>query len=99
MDSSRVRRPLVSHAAEKAGATAIWFPQAHQVELRSELLSPPGRGEVRVRTIASGLSHGTEMLVYRGEVPRELGLDLPTLRGSFDFPIKYGYATVGRVEE
>jgi 2-desacetyl-2-hydroxyethyl bacteriochlorophyllide A dehydrogenase len=37
------------------------------------------------------------MLVYRGEVPADLPLDLPTLAGSFGFPIKYGYATVGRV--
>jgi 2-desacetyl-2-hydroxyethyl bacteriochlorophyllide A dehydrogenase len=37
------------------------------------------------------------MLVYRGEVPEDLPLDLPTLRGSYAFPIKYGYAAVGRV--
>lgn len=39
------------------------------------------------------------MLVYRGQVPATLPLDLPTLRGGFDFPIKYGYASVGRVVE
>src|SRR5215212_10362904 len=37
------------------------------------------------------------MLVYRGEAPPNLALDLPTLEGSFAFPIKYGYAAVGRV--
>jgi threonine dehydrogenase-like Zn-dependent dehydrogenase len=37
------------------------------------------------------------MLVYRGEVPPDLPLDLPTLAGSFRYPIKYGYASVGRV--
>ena len=52
-----------------------------------------------MRTVASGLSHGTEMLVYRGQVPVALALDLPTLAGSFAFPIKYGYAAVGRVIE
>jgi 2-desacetyl-2-hydroxyethyl bacteriochlorophyllide A dehydrogenase len=52
---------------------------------------------VRVRALASGLSQGTELLVYRGEVSPDLPLDLPTLRGSFAFPIKYGYATVGRI--
>ncbi len=52
---------------------------------------------MRVRAVASALSQGTEMLVYRGEVPADLPLDLPTLAGSFGFPIKYGYATVGRV--
>ena len=54
---------------------------------------------VRVRAALSAISHGTEMLVYRGQVPPELALDLPTLRGSFAFPIKYGYASVGRVVE
>jgi 2-desacetyl-2-hydroxyethyl bacteriochlorophyllide A dehydrogenase len=39
------------------------------------------------------------MLVYRGQVPASLPLDLPTLRGGFEFPIKYGYASVGRVVE
>src|SRR5689334_14259516 len=39
------------------------------------------------------------MLVYRGQVPPDIGLDLPTLQGSFAFPIKYGYASVGRVIE
>jgi 2-desacetyl-2-hydroxyethyl bacteriochlorophyllide A dehydrogenase len=52
-----------------------------------------------VEAIASAVSHGTEMLVYRGEVPGHLELDLPTLRGSFGFPVKYGYASVGRVVE
>src|SRR5205085_942005 len=52
-----------------------------------------------VEAIASAISHGTEMLVFRGQVPGDLQLDLPTLRGGFDFPIKYGYACVGRVVE
>jgi 2-desacetyl-2-hydroxyethyl bacteriochlorophyllide A dehydrogenase len=39
------------------------------------------------------------MLVFRGQIPSGLGLDLPTLRGSFSFPIKYGYASVGRIVE
>jgi 2-desacetyl-2-hydroxyethyl bacteriochlorophyllide A dehydrogenase len=54
---------------------------------------------VGIETIASAISHGTEMLVFRGQVPPELELDLPTLRGDFAFPIKYGYACVGRVVE
>ncbi len=78
-------------------ARALWFAAPRRAELRPETVQPPGPGEVRVRTIASAISHGTEMLVYRGEVPPDLPLDLPTLAGSFGFPIKYGYATVGRV--
>jgi 2-desacetyl-2-hydroxyethyl bacteriochlorophyllide A dehydrogenase len=78
-------------------ARAVWFPGPRKAELRPESVPPPGPGEVRVKTIASALSHGTEMLVYRGEVPKETPLDLPTFAGSFGFPIKYGYAATGRV--
>jgi 2-desacetyl-2-hydroxyethyl bacteriochlorophyllide A dehydrogenase len=80
-------------------ARAVWFAAPRVAELRPERLPPPGPGEVRVRSVASGISHGTEMLVYRGEVPADLPLDLPTLAGDFSFPIKHGYATVGRVVE
>ena len=55
--------------------------------------------EILVRAERSAISHGTEMLVYRGQVPPDTTLDLPTLAGSFDFPIKYGYASVGTVLE
>jgi 2-desacetyl-2-hydroxyethyl bacteriochlorophyllide A dehydrogenase len=65
--------------------------------LREETVPSPGPGEVRVETIASAVSAGTEMLVYRGEVTQDLPLDLPTLQGSYAFPIKYGYAVTGRV--
>jgi 2-desacetyl-2-hydroxyethyl bacteriochlorophyllide A dehydrogenase len=78
-------------------ARALWFTAPRTAELRPERVPPPGPGEVRVKTIASAISHGTEMLVYRGEVPTDLPLDLPTLAGDFSFPIKYGYASVGRV--
>jgi 2-desacetyl-2-hydroxyethyl bacteriochlorophyllide A dehydrogenase len=78
-------------------ACALWFSAPRTTEFRPERVWAPGPGEVRVRAIASALSQGTEMLVYRGEVPVDLPLDLPTLDGSFSFPIKYGYATVGRV--
>ncbi len=86
---------LVPHG--ELEARALWFTAPRTAEFRSESAPPPGAGEVRVRAVASALSQGTEMLVYRGEVPADLPLDLPTLAGSFGFPIKYGYATVGRV--
>jgi 2-desacetyl-2-hydroxyethyl bacteriochlorophyllide A dehydrogenase len=78
-------------------ARALWFTAPGTAELRRETAQPPGSGEVRIRSVASAISHGTEMLVYRGEVPADLPLDLPTFAGTFSFPIKYGYATVGRV--
>lgn len=78
---------------------SVWFPRAREVEIRDESVGRPGPGEVRIHAVASGLSHGTEMLVFRGEVPADLALDLPTLAGSYAFPIKFGYASVGRVIE
>src|SRR3712207_3595193 len=78
-------------------ARALWFSAPRAAEFRLERVRPAALGEVRVGAIASSLSQGTEMLVYRGEVPVDLPLDLPTLAGSFAFPIKYGYATVGRI--
>jgi len=78
-------------------ADALWFVAPRRLEFRREIVPPPGTGEVRVRALASALSQGTEMLVYRGQVPTDMPLDLPTLRGSFAFPLTYGYASVGRV--
>ena len=78
-------------------ARAAWIVGPRQVELREELVPPPGPGELRIAARASAISHGTEMLVYRGEVDPALPLDLPTLAGSFALPIKYGYASAGRV--
>ncbi|HEX8967703.1 MAG TPA: zinc-binding alcohol dehydrogenase [Chloroflexota bacterium] len=80
-------------------AASVWFAGPRQVEVRDEPLPDVGANDVRVEALASAISHGTEMLVFRGQVPDGLELDLPTLRGSFAFPIKYGYATVGRVVE
>lgn len=78
-------------------ADSIWFTAPRTVAVRRETAPPPAAGEVRVAAIASLISHGTERLVYRGEVDPALPLDLPTLSGSFAFPIKYGYAIAGRV--
>jgi 2-desacetyl-2-hydroxyethyl bacteriochlorophyllide A dehydrogenase len=78
-------------------ALALWWSAPRRGEFRREPLPPPGPGEVSVVALASGISQGTELLVYRGQVPPDLPLDLPTLAGSFRYPIKYGYASVGRV--
>lgn len=78
-------------------ARALWWTGPRQGELRAERLPAPGPYDLVVRALASGISAGTELLVYRGQVPADLPLDLPTLAGSFAYPIKYGYASVGRV--
>lgn len=78
-------------------AAAVWFPRARSVELRTEQLAATGPDEVRVHAVLSAISHGTELLVYRGEVDPDLPLDLPTLAGGYGFPLKYGYASVGHI--
>jgi len=88
---------MASRIGDELKARALWFTAPRTATLCEETVPPPGPSEVRVETIASAVSAGTEMLVYRGEVPQDLRLDLPTLAGSYEFPIKYGYAAVGRV--
>lgn len=80
-----------------AEARALWWVGPRQAAFRTEPLPPLGPHDVVVRALVSGISAGTELLVYRGEVPPDLALDLPSLAGSFGYPIKYGYASVGRV--
>jgi 2-desacetyl-2-hydroxyethyl bacteriochlorophyllide A dehydrogenase len=60
----------------------------------------PGDGDIVVRTLWSGISGGTEMLAYRGEIDPALPLDetIGALGGSFTFPFRYGYSCVGRAE-
>ncbi|MDQ3251380.1 MAG: zinc-dependent alcohol dehydrogenase [Rubrobacter sp.] len=88
---------MESRIGAEPKARALWFTAPRTATLLAETVPPPGPGEVSVETIASAVSAGTEMLVYRGEVPQYLRLDLPTLAGSYGFPIKYGYAAAGCV--
>ena len=81
-------------------AQALWYVGLGQAEIRRENLAPPGAEEVRVRALFGALSRGTEALVLGGRVPAsEYGrMRAPFMAGEFPFPVKYGYATVGRIE-
>lgn len=80
---------------------SLFFTAPGRVDVRAETLPTPAAGQVVVQTLASAISPGTEMLVYRGQAPAEMAVDetISALGGSFDFPLKYGYAAVGRVVE
>ena len=69
------------------------------IEVQEEALGPPAAGEVQVETLVSAISAGTELLFYRGQVPASMALDetIPTLGGRVQYPLRYGYAVVGRV--
>ena len=78
---------------------AVWFGGPQQVEIRQEPSAPVGLDDVRVRSLGPGVSAGSELLVYRGHAPRDLQPELRTVSGDFGFPIKFAYASVGRVIE
>ncbi len=81
-------------------ACAFWVAAPGRGELRPEPLGTPGAGEVLVRTLVSGISRGTESLVFRGGVPvsQHQAMRCPFQAGDFPAPVKYGYASVGIVE-
>jgi 2-desacetyl-2-hydroxyethyl bacteriochlorophyllide A dehydrogenase len=79
----------------------LYFTAPRQVELREGTLPALGAGEVLVETTCSAISAGTEMLIYQGRFPRDLETDsaISALRGSFEYPLAYGYAAVGVIKE
>ena len=79
-------------------ARALWIAAAGVAELRAE--SPTaGPEEVLVETRFSGISRGTEALVFHDGVPaaERQRMRCPLQAGEFPFPVKYGYAAVGQV--
>jgi threonine dehydrogenase-like Zn-dependent dehydrogenase len=79
---------------------ACWTIGPGVVEIRDEVVPEPRPGQVAVRALVSGISRGSEGLVFRGQVPPTLAADMraPHQAGDFPFPVKYGYASVGVVE-
>jgi len=79
----------------------LFFIAPRQIEIRSTNLPELKTDEVLVQTVCSAISAGTEMLIYQGRFPRALETDsvISGLRGSFKYPLAYGYACVGKVVE
>ena len=86
---------------QHATATAYWTVGPEQGELRSEDLPAPGPGEALVRTLYSGISKGTELVVHHASVPECVAdaMAAPNQEGDFPYPVKFGYLTVGVVED
>jgi len=76
------------------GARAFWTVAPGCGEIREEILAEDG---VLVRTLATGISRGTESLVFAGRVPESqyAVMGAPLMGGAFPFPVKYGYSAVG----
>ena len=77
-------------------ARAFWTVAPGRGELREERLAAPGAGSCLVRTLATGVSRGTEALVFAGRVPpsQHMTMRAPMMGGAFPFPVKYGYSVV-----
>jgi len=75
----------------------VIFTAPGQVEVRQSSLPPLTQGQMLVETICSAISPGTEMLVYRGQFPKDLSDAHDSLSSELGYPTPYGYACVGRV--
>jgi len=80
---------------------ALWYVGPGRAEIRDEQVPAPKPGEVQVRALHSAVSRGTERLVLAGRVPPSEfdRMRAPFMAGTFPFPVKYGYAVAGRVEQ
>jgi threonine dehydrogenase-like Zn-dependent dehydrogenase len=81
-------------------ARAFWVREPGAGEIRAERVDDPVDGQVRVRTSFSGISRGTESLVFRGAVPpsQYAVMRAPFQEGDFPGPVKFGYLNVGAVD-
>lgn len=81
---------------------AVVFTDCRRVDLRDRPAATPESDEARIETDCSAISTGTELLVYRDEVPSEMAVDasLPALAdNTFGYPLQYGYAAAGTVTD
>lgn len=93
--------PAPRHGTAERRATALWCRRKDTYALVDQTLPHPAADEVVVEALYSAVSRGTERLVLSGEVPRSewQRMRCPNQDGAFPFPVKYGYALVGRVVE
>lgn len=82
-------------------ARQFWIRSPGLGEIVTADLAPKQEGDVLVRTAYTGISRGTEALVFRGGVPasQHEAMRAPFQEGDFPGPVKYGYSSVGKVIE
>jgi threonine dehydrogenase-like Zn-dependent dehydrogenase len=87
--------PAAAHLAR-----ALWIVGPRRARIMEESLPAPGPGDVAARTLFTGLSRGTERLVFEGRVPETERERMrgPNMGGAFPFPVKYGYCAVAEIE-
>ena len=92
MNDSRPNSPV---------AQQLWFTAAQTVVVRIHNLPALAADDLLIAVQLSAISAGTEMLVYRGQIPTDIALDdsIAALQTSTHYPLQYGYAAVGIVEQ
>ncbi len=95
-----IRPAAATQASPEATATALWYVGKRECALNAAALPQAGPQDCLVRTLWSGVSRGTERLVFEGRVPESEyeRMRAPFQDGDFPFPVKYGYCAVGLVE-
>jgi threonine dehydrogenase-like Zn-dependent dehydrogenase len=90
-----------SFSARSRGAHAFWLVEPGRGEIRPATVATPGEDDVLIRTLWTGISRGTESLVFGGRVPASQyeTMAAPFQEGALPGPVKYGYLNVGVVEE
>jgi len=80
-------------------ATSLWHISPTASELQSEKLATPTDNKLIIKSLYSLVSTGTERLVASGLVPPSMHqlMQVPSMGGDFNFPVKYGYSLVGKV--
>lgn len=104
-DTAQELKPASSSSASSSSAglsaTALWYVAPRECALNAETLPESiAAQDCLVRTLWSGVSRGTERLVFEGRVPvgEYERMQAPFQRGAFPFPVKYGYCAVGVVD-
>jgi threonine dehydrogenase-like Zn-dependent dehydrogenase len=96
-----LKRAAAENPMNEPAARALWYVGRGRAELRTLTLPSLQPGEARVRTLWTGLSRGTERLVFDGQVSmfESVRMRAPMQEGDFPYPVKYGYCAVGVVED
>lgn len=95
-----VTKPEIQDVMNALEALALWYQAPMRAEIRKQLIPALKPGQVLVRSLFGALSRGTESLVWAGLVPQAeyQRMRAPFMEGEFPFPVKYGYSSVGRIE-
>ena len=98
-DGAKIHHKGVEIVSETRIVEALWYTAKGACEIRPESLAEIGADQVEVRTRFSAVSRGTERLVLEGRVPEseQERMQAPFQKGTFPFPVKYGYACTGEV--